>query len=56
MVDKLLYVSKRARLDIELPVASLCMRVACNTEQDWLQLKQMLEYLYGTLEKILTLG
>ena len=53
---KLLYVSKRARLDIELPIAFFCTRVSSSTEQDWLKLKRVLEYLYGTLEKTLTLG
>ena len=56
IVAKLLYVSKRARLDIELPIAFLCTRVACSTEQDWCKLKRVLEYLHGTIEKILTLG
>ena len=56
VIAKHLYVSKRARRDIELPIAFLCTRVACSTEQDWLNLKRVLEYLYGTLEKILMLG
>ena len=35
IVAKLLYVSKRARLDIDLAVSFLCTRVAEPTEQDW---------------------
>jgi hypothetical protein len=56
VVAKLLYVSKRSRLDIQLAIAFLCTRVSCSTKQDWLKLKRVLEYLYGTLDKFLTLG
>jgi len=35
IVAKLLYVSKRARTDLQLAVAFLCTRVSCSTEQDW---------------------
>jgi hypothetical protein len=56
VVAKLLYVSKRSRLDIQLAVAFLCTRVSCSTEQDWQKLKQVLEYLRGTLDEYLTLG
>jgi hypothetical protein len=31
IVAKLLYVSHRGRLDIQLPVAFLCTRVSCST-------------------------
>jgi hypothetical protein len=34
IVAKLLYVSHRGRLDIQLPIAFLCTRVSCSTEQD----------------------
>jgi hypothetical protein len=41
VVDKLLYMSKRGRLDIQLAIAFLvCTRVSCSTEKDWLKLKQ----------------
>jgi hypothetical protein len=56
VVAKLLYVSKRGRLDIQLPVAFLCTRVSCSTEKDWAKLKRVLEYLRGTLEEFLTIG
>jgi hypothetical protein len=56
VVAKLLYVSKRSRLDIQLAVAFLCTRVSCSTEQDWQKLKRVLEYLRGTLDEYLTLG
>jgi hypothetical protein len=53
---KLLYVSKRSRLDIQLAIAFLCTRVSCSTDKDWLKLKRVLEYLRGTLDEYLTLG
>ena len=56
VVAKLLYVSKRGRLDIQLAVVFLCTRVSCSTEQDWSKLRRLLEYLYGTLDELLTLG
>jgi hypothetical protein len=56
IVAKLLYVSKRCRLDIQLAIAFLCTRVSCSTEKDWLKLKRVLEYLRGTLDEFLTLG
>ncbi len=52
IVAKLLYVSHRGHLDIQLPVAFLCTRVSCSTEQDWTKLKRVLEYLNGTLEDV----
>jgi hypothetical protein len=56
VVEKLLYVSKRGRLDIQLPIAFLCARVFCSTEQDLLKLKRTLEYLQGTLEEFVMFG
>ena len=42
-VAKLLYVSKRCRLDILLTVRFLCTRVTRLTEEDWLKLKPSLD-------------
>jgi hypothetical protein len=56
VVAKLLYVSKRGRLDIQLPIAFLCTRVSCSTEQDWSKLKRTLEYLRRTLDESVTFG
>jgi hypothetical protein len=56
IVAKLLYVSHRGHLDIQLPVAFLCTRVSCSTEQDWTKLKRVLEYLNGTLEDVQIIG
>lgn len=53
---KLLYVSHRGRLDIELPIAFLCTRVSKSTEQDWGKLKRVLEYLNGTMDEYRIIG
>jgi hypothetical protein len=56
VVAKLLYVSKRGRLDIQLTIAFLCTRVSCSTEKDWGKLRRLIEYLSGTFDEFLTLG
>jgi hypothetical protein len=57
VVAKLLYVSKRGRLDFQLPIAFLCTRVSCSTKQDWSKLRKCtLEYLRGTLDESVTFG
>ena len=56
IVAKLLYVCKRARMDITLTVAFLCTRVSNPGEDDWKELKRLLEYLRGTLDDVLKLG
>ena len=55
---KLLYVSKRARLDIDLAIFFLCTRVTCNTEEDWEKWRRFLHYLHGTIniERIIGVG
>ena len=55
-VAKLLYVSKRCRLDIMLAVSFLRSRVSCSTEEDWLKLKGAIRYLYYSKHRNLTLG
>ncbi len=55
VVAKLLCVSKRGRQDMQLPIAFLCTRVACGTEQDWSKLKRVLEHLNGSLDEFLRL-
>ena len=42
IVAKLLYVSKRARVDIDLAVSYLCTRVLCSTEGNWKKLGRLL--------------
>jgi hypothetical protein len=56
IVAKLLYVSKRSRLDIQLTIGFLCTRVSCSTMEDWGKLKRLLQYLNRTLDDFLTLG
>jgi hypothetical protein len=56
VVAKLLYISKRGRPDIQLAVAYLCTRVSCCTEDDWLKLKRVLQYLQRTVDEYLTIG
>jgi hypothetical protein len=53
---KLLYVSLRARVDILLPIAFLCTRVAKSTQQDQSKLRRVLEYLKGTVDDEFVLG
>jgi hypothetical protein len=55
IVAKLLYVSKRSCLDVQLATAFLCTRVSCSTKKDWAKLKRVLEYLRGSLDEFLTL-
>ena len=50
IVAKLLYVSKRARLDIETTISFLCTRVTKCDEDDWEKLRRLLGYLKNTLE------
>ena len=50
IVYKLLYVSKRARLDIDLAIFFLYTRVSCSTNEDWETLRRLLYYLYGTID------
>ena len=50
IVAKLLFVSKRSRLDIGLAVAFLCTRVSKSTHGDWNKLKRLLKYLYSTID------
>ena len=56
IVAKLLYVSKRCRLDIQLAIGYLCTQVSRCTKDDWLKLRRVLEYLHGTRHDYLTLG
>ena len=49
IVAKLLSVSKRGRLDIEISVSFLYTRVTKSTEEDWLKLRRLLCYLKGTI-------
>lgn len=50
VVAKLLYLTKRARPDIETAVAFLCTRVTKCDEDDWKKLRRVLQYINGTLD------
>jgi len=50
IVSKLLYVSKRARIDIDLVISFLCTRVTRSTDEDWGKLERLLTYLKCTLK------
>ena len=49
-MSKLLFVPKRARLDIELAISFLCTRVSKSKVQDWEKLRRLLSYLQCTLD------
>ena len=46
IVAKLLWVMKRGRPDIELPIYFLCTRVRNRSIKDWEKLKRVLQYSY----------
>jgi len=56
IVAKLLFVSRRSRLDIILAEAFLCTRVSVPTVQDKAKLKRLLRYLNTTKKEFLILG
>ena len=55
MVAKLLYLAKRARVDILLPVAFLTTRVKAPTSDDAQKLERIMKYLNGTRDQVLVL-
>ena len=54
-VAKGLFLSKRARPDIQPTIAYLCTKVLEPTTVEWKQLVRLMKYLNGTKEKVLTL-
>ena len=50
IVAKLLYISKHARLDIDIPITFLCSKVSQPDKGDWEKLRRILTYLNGTLD------
>ena len=56
IVCKLLYVGLRARADILTALSYLTTRITKPTGSDYVKLKRLLEYLYGTLDLSLVLG
>ncbi len=55
-VAKGLFLSKRARPDIQPTIAWLCSRVKEPDDLDWENLMQLMKYLNGTRSKVLTLS
>jgi hypothetical protein len=53
---KLLFVSKRARPDAQVPISFLTSRVTKADVDDWGKLKRLLTYLHGTIDLPLTLS
>jgi len=55
IVAKLLYLAKRARIDVLLAVAYLCTRAKGPNVMDRLKLDRLLKYLNGTVDQVLLL-
>lgn len=56
IVAKLLWIMKRGRPDIELVVSFLCMRVSSPDVDNWGKLRQVLQYLNRTINKVRIIG
>ena len=56
IVQKLMYVCKRARPDIEPALSYLCTKVSCRSTNDKEKLDCLLDYLHGTILNRRTLG
>ena len=56
IVAKFLYLSKRARVDIDLTVPFLCTRVSRSTEEDWAKLRRLLDYLWYIIHMTMIIG
>ena len=50
VVAKLLYVAKRARVDLQLAIAFLCTRVSKSTQEDWEKLCRFLKHIHKTID------
>ena len=56
VVQKLLYICKRARPDIEPALSFLCTRVSKPTPDDKEKLNRVLDYLSDTIDNVRTIG
>ena len=56
VVAKLLYITKRARPDIETSVSYLCTRVSKSTDDDWEKLRRVLGFLQNTIDDVRIIG
>jgi len=50
IVAKLLHISKRSRLDLQVSIGYLCTRVQHPTVEDWKKLRRVLQYIRGTID------
>ena len=50
IVQKLLHVCKRSRLDLQVGIGYMCTRVKDPRQQDWMKLRRMLQYIRGTMD------
>ena len=51
VTQKLLYITKRGRPDLETLVSFLTMRVSKSTEQDWSKLRRGFSFVKGTIQE-----
>ena len=56
IVATLLWIMKRARPDIEVPVSFLCSRVSKSDEDDWKKLRRVLTYVQCTIDDVRVIG
>ena len=56
VTQKLLYITKRERPDLETLISFLTMRVSKSTEQDWAKLKRGLSFIHGTINEKRIIG
>ena len=56
VVARLLWVMKRSRPDLETCISFLCTRVSCSTEEDWLKLKRVFQFVNQTKTDTRTIG
>jgi hypothetical protein len=56
IVQKLLWVMKRARPDLETAIGFLCTRVGKSDEDDWKKLRRVIAYLKGTINDVRVIG
>ena len=55
-IAKLMFLSKRTRPDVQIPVAFLCTRVKEPDRDNWKKLGRIMKYLEGTIGLTLILG
>ena len=48
IISKIFWVVKRSRPDLETAVYFLCTRVQCPTEEDWGEIRRVLNYMQAT--------